>query len=120
MADFISAVANALDVSPVTAAFAVGGVVIGLAVGVVGWIANRMGVWRDEAAAPDEPQQAYTTQTPRQVVQTGRTAQRNLACCQLLIALAIVAGGVLLLRMTGWLDEVLTWAGQFLVGQMAP
>lgn len=121
MADFIEAVARATGASPLTVAFFVGGLVISLAVAIVGRIARMRGQWRRQVEARDRTQSATTTQTPRQVMDAGRRAQRSLTYNTLLIVLiSIVALGSFALWQLGRLDEVLTWAGRSLEGWLAP
>jgi hypothetical protein len=86
----VEAVAEALGIPPIPAALLVGGLAFGLVIAVIGRIAFRMGVWGKAAAAVDQPQQAYTTKTPRQVVREGCAARIRLTCCWTVIVLGIL------------------------------
>jgi|GEM_PF-2607360 len=109
--EFIGIIAEAFGLSPVWAALLVGGVVLSVAVGVIGRIVFRFGVWSNQAAAADRPQSATTTKTPRQVVQESSTARVKLLGCQLLVLIVLV---VVVLSCLNLLDDVLLYIQQII------
>jgi hypothetical protein len=54
-------------------------------------------------AAADQPQQAYTTKTPRQVVRESRGARLKLMIAYTLLILACLAAIIWVANQEGWL-----------------
>jgi ABC-type phosphate transport system permease subunit len=80
---------------------------IGFAVLIVGRISFLFNVWSGQAKAADQPQTAFTTKTPRQVVSESDAARRKLVGCQFLLILVCVLL-VILGFLSGVLESVLT------------
>ncbi len=95
-------------------AFITGGIIVSVIAGIIGRIVFRMGAWRQTIQAAYQPQQAYTTKTPYQVVQASQAARRSLTCCQFLIWLSVLAVVVMVLVLSFGSDTVLAWARQVL------
>lgn len=102
----IEGIANALGVSAVSLLLALSITLV--SAGIIGRIAMRLGVWSGAIDARRRPQQAFTTQTPEQVIQASRAAQRQRGCFLLiLIASFVLIVGPFLLQKWGLLDEAL-------------
>ena len=71
------------------ACFLAGGGCI-LFIGLIGWVAFRAGVWRSTRNAAYEPQTAFTTQTPHQVMRASRQASIRLLLMWLLVLSPII------------------------------
>ncbi len=113
--DFITVLAGVFGVSPILVAFVVGGILVSLVLGITGRIAFRMRVWKNTAAAAYQTQQAYTIQTPYQVVQASQAAQWKLLGCRTLLLLGLVVTAALcLIARLGWKDQALALAGQII------
>jgi hypothetical protein len=98
---FIQAVADLLSVSSLWVSFVVGGVLVSVVVGIVGRIAFLMRTWGGQAGAMDRPQMAFTTKTPRQVVDESREARWKLRGCRTLILVVLAIAALIILHQLG-------------------
>lgn len=85
--DLINVLAQMLGMPPEVLAFLAGVVLTAI----VARLAFLFGTWRKAARAPNEPQQAYTTRTPSQVVGEARAARLKLTCLVVGLGLAACA-----------------------------
>ena len=115
--EFFNVVGESLGISPVVVAFVLGGMLVYVVTSIVGRITFRMRVWQQAIDAAQQPQKAFTTQTPHQVVQASQAAKRKLGGCQLMITLSVFGAAVV--GLLSWLhlwDDVWGWVSQGLQG----
>ena len=103
----IERVAEALGVSPVALPMAL--CITLVVMGVIGRITNNIAVWSGKIDARRQPQQAFTTQTPEQVVKASRAARLQLGCYVVSLTLSfLLCIGPFLLQKVGWLDKAIS------------
>jgi len=94
--DFIRVVSELFNISEIEAAFYVGGITIAGALGIVGALALKFGVWNKARGAANIPMQAFTSKTPYQVVRESRSASMKILFTLIMIIVVCACAGIYL------------------------